>query len=77
MKATIEHTDLFCGELNYCWVNRATIDVDGLSDRQVVQRLKKEIGLNGARARKVIECGDYAQYKLDGLHQAFIITYEY
>ena len=77
MRATIEHTDTFGYELNYCWVNRASIECDGLSHLQIVRRLKKAIGIDGLKARKTIECGDYIQYKLDGLFQAFIITFEH
>lgn len=76
MKATIEHTDLFCGEANYCWLNRASIETEGLTDNQIIRRLKKKIGLNGLRSRLIIESGDYKQYKIDGLCQTFFIIYE-
>ncbi len=77
MKATIEHTDLFGGELNYCWVNRASIECDGLTPLKIVRRLKKAIGIDGLKARRTYDSGDYIQYKLDGLHQAFVIYIEY
>lgn len=77
MKARIEYTDLFCGQANYNWCERAEIDCEGLSHLQVVRRLKKLVGLDGVKAIKVVQCGDYFQYKIVGICQTFFIIYEY
>ncbi|QEP52831.1 hypothetical protein AMP1_4 [Burkholderia phage AMP1] len=41
----IEVTDTFGGEANYCWVRRYSIEVrDSTSTKQIVRRVKREIG---------------------------------
>ena len=50
-KAFGEYTDTCAGEANYAWVRKAEIDAEGLSNLQVVARLRKALGLNGARGR--------------------------
>ena len=77
MKVTIEHTDLYCGSANYSWLNRASIDSDGLTDNQITRRLKKKIGINVLKSRLMFDDGNSKQYKIDGLNQTFFITYGY
>lgn len=52
MKYDIEYTDTFAGQANYCWVKRATLMVcDDASNRAIVRRAKRELGLNGIAGR--------------------------
>ena len=45
-----EYTDTFGGEANYCWVRRAKLELpQGISDRTLVRRAKKALGLSGLR----------------------------
>ena len=54
MKFTAELTDLFCGEANYGWVNRAEFTLpDSASDLAIVRKAKAELGLSGTRCRRV------------------------
>ena len=51
MQWDIEVTDTFGGEANYCWVRRETLELpSGLSDRAIVRRAKRAMGLAGVRA---------------------------
>lgn len=48
----VEYTDTFCGLANYCWVKRTELELPvGLSDREVMRRAKKSVGLTGLRGR--------------------------
>lgn len=48
----VEYTDTFGGEANYCWVNRDTLELPiGLSDKAIMRRAKKAMGLSGMRGR--------------------------
>jgi hypothetical protein len=53
MRYEIIVTDTFGGELNYCWVKSATIEVpDDASDITLVKRAKKAVGYSGVRMAK-------------------------
>ena len=78
MRAYIEITDLFCGQANYCWAKRFELDdIEGLTNNQVIRRLKKAADLNGVRWRKVAECGDYMQFNFVGWYATAFIIWEY
>ena len=78
MKATIEITDLYAGESNYSWVKRFELEsTEGLTQNQVIRRLKKLADLNGVRWRKVAECGDYMQFNFVGWYATAFIVWEY
>lgn len=48
----VEYTDTFAGEANYCWVKRYELELPTkLSDRAIMQRIKKVAGLSGERGR--------------------------
>jgi hypothetical protein len=50
-----EYTDTFGGEANYSWVKRADFQLpQNASDRQIVARAKRELGLNGVRCRRFL-----------------------
>lgn len=52
MKYTIEVTDTFGGEANYCFCNRQELIVDDdVSDLAIVRRAKKMAGWSGLRCR--------------------------
>ncbi len=51
IKASAEMTDTFGGEANYCWVRRVSIEAN--TEAGAIRRVKKELGLNGHRCRKV------------------------
>jgi hypothetical protein len=67
MAYEVEYTDTFCGEANYCWVVRATVDMPDIThycsdgsigtnyrsfDRELVRRAKKVLGLSGVRCKR-------------------------
>lgn len=44
----IEHTDTFGGEPNYCWVNRASIEIpEKYSSSWIVRKVKEHMGWTG------------------------------
>lgn len=50
MSYSVEYTDTFGGEANYCWVRRATINApDNASRALIMRRAKAAVGLSGAR----------------------------
>ena len=62
MKALIEYTDTFGGEANYCWVNRFDFDCDGMSNRAIIRKAKKMLGLQGVRSVRGWDNEDIARY---------------
>jgi len=73
MKIAYEHTDTFSGEANYCWVNRGTVDVpENASDRLVMRRVKKALGLSGVRGRVDNYGEQVAFYPYGVCHVVFI-----
>ena len=59
MKIRAEFTDTYGGEANYAWVRKARFEVpDNLSDRAIVRRAKKALGLEGIRATRRENYGD-------------------
>lgn len=58
-----EYTDTFAGEANYSWVRRATLEIPrGTSDRAIMRRAKKALGLSGLRG-KTYSNGDYWEFR--------------
>lgn len=62
MIASVEYTDLFAGEANYCWVRRFDFDAAGMSDLQIVRRAKSELGISGKRSKHGWDGEDMARY---------------
>ena len=62
MIAHVEYTDLFGGEANYCWVKRFDFDCTGMTDLQIIRRVKSELGISGNRALHSINQCDLARY---------------
>lgn len=51
-KYSVEMTDTFGGEANYCWVQRALIDAPSdASSRLLIRRAKRALGLTPCRHR--------------------------
>lgn len=58
-----EYTDTFGGEANYSWVRRATLEIPrDTSDRAIMRRAKKALGLSGLRGRTYSN-GDYWEFR--------------
>ena len=63
MEYQAEWTDTYGGEANYSWVRRATIEADGgVSDRAILRRAKKDLGLTGLRGRTYYH-GDMIEFR--------------
>jgi hypothetical protein len=76
LNVRVEHTDTFCGEANYSWVNRHEFEaLDNASRRTLVRRAKAECGLTNEQC-DVVEWGDEITIKPRGLHQIVFITCE-
>ena len=59
MKVFAEFTDTYGGEANYAWVRKARFEApDNLSDRAIVRRAKKALGVEGVRATRRENYGD-------------------
>lgn len=52
MTAQVELTDTFGGEANYSWVKRCEFDCEGMTDRQIILKAKKELDISGIRHKK-------------------------
>lgn len=50
--AKVELTDTFNGEANYSWIRRWEFDCKGMSDYQIMRKVKKLIGWNGVQTKK-------------------------
>ena len=79
MKTVIQYevTDTFCGEANYSWVKRGTIDTkegEEFSDLAAVRRVKKAIGWNGVKCRTETY-GDDITLRPIGVNQVCFITF--
>lgn len=70
---TIEHTDTFGGEANYCWVKRWHTERD-LNDAQLVRLAKKLTGLTGVPCRKE-SFGDLTALYPRGICQVVFIAW--
>ena len=62
MRAYIEYTDLFGGEANYAWAKRFDFDCTGMTDKQIIRRAKKQLGISGKRAAHSFNQCDLARY---------------
>ncbi len=71
---TIEHTDTFQGESNYCWVNRWHCKAE-LTDKQAVRLAKKLAGLTGHRC-EVSYYGDMIDIRPRRMCQVIFVGYD-
>lgn len=70
---TIEHTDTFGGEANYCWAKRWNTAKE-MTDLQLVRLAKKLTGLTGIRCRKE-DMGDCIALYPSRICQVVYISY--
>ncbi len=71
-----EYTDTYGGEANYSWVRRASFTASAsLSDREIVRRAKKELGLTGLRCKRN-DFGEMIELRPQGQATVVFITYE-
>jgi hypothetical protein len=50
-KFTVEYTDTFGGEANYCWVKRVEFTLEVYTKRKAIRKAKALVGLTGVRGR--------------------------
>lgn len=75
MTVTVEYTDTFGGEANYCWVRRAYIrDTSKLTTRQIMLRVKAWAGLTGHRCN-VCHYGDMIELRPLGLCRVIFVNW--
>ena len=65
MTATIELTDLFCGQANYSWCKREVFDTEGMTERQIIREARKLIDITGAKTIKS-DYGDSIRWDFAG-----------
>lgn len=52
MTAQVELTNTLGGEADYSWVKRAEFNCEGMTDRQIILKAKKELDISGIRHKK-------------------------
>lgn len=76
MAFKIEVTDTFGGEANYCWVDRATLDIpDDATRRQIILAAKAFAGWTGHRC-EVDEHGDDYTIRPRGMCEIAFVTWD-
>ena len=74
MTYNLELTDTFCGEANYSWVKRDTLDMpDNASRRMIVRRAKAWAGMTGQRC-EVYDSGDMIDVRPRGHCVVLFVT---
>jgi hypothetical protein len=64
-------TDTFGGELNYSWVEYRTVMIDDYtSDRALIRRVKKLLGVSHVKHVKTIDTFDFLRIDLVGTNVA-------
>ena len=79
MKTVIQYelTDTYCGEANYSWIKRGTIDTregEEFSDTAAIRRVKKALGWEGWRCSKS-SYGDMIELRPSGACLVCFITF--
>lgn len=73
----VEYTDTFGGEANYCWVERAELNLPvGISRAALARRAKAAMGLSGARGRGYHN-GDMYEFRPYGSCTVMFVTTRY
>ena len=76
MKMNIEVTDTFCGEPNYCWVERYSVSMpDDASDLAVMRKAKELCGYSGLRGRTFND-GDTIEFRPYRLCQVMFVSFD-
>lgn len=77
VKFTVEYTDTFGGEANYCWVKRAEFTLDGAASRTAILRKAKALmGLSGVKGR-LDDYGDSYAFRPYGSCTVLFVNTEY
>ncbi|KRR21691.1 hypothetical protein [Bradyrhizobium retamae] len=72
---SVEYTDTFGGEANYCWVKRETLTLPvGATDRQIMRAAKLAMGLNAVRGRLESHGDGFAFYPYRSATVMFVQT---
>ena len=73
MKYYYEMTDTFGGEANYSWVRRGEVELpEGASNLMLVRRVKKALGLEGVRCKRLDYGDQIALYPVGSCTVIFI-----
>jgi hypothetical protein len=76
MKISVTHTDTFCGEANYGWVNFHNFyGNDEMSQRSIVRKAKSLVGMTGVKA-DTYDYGDSITIKPRGYNQVIFVDFE-
>jgi len=70
-KYNYEQTDTFAGESNYSWVKRGQVKAKSMLG--AVRKVKKQLGLNGAKCSKQ-DFGDMVALRPQGFCQVVFIN---
>jgi hypothetical protein len=72
----VEYTDTFCGEANYCWVNRATVKLSEHADQSRIMRAAKAaVGLTGMRGCTYWH-GDEGEFRPSGMCTILFVRFD-
>lgn len=71
---TVEYTDTFGGEANYCWVKRATFTLDSYTNRTIIRKAKALMGLTNVRGRTE-DYGDMLKFTPYKSNTVMFVTY--
>ena len=71
---SVEYTDTFGGEANYCWVERRTFEAPAnTSTRALMRKAKQLVGLTGVRGR-VEDYGDEMRFYPYGMATVMFVS---
>ena len=77
IKYTVEYTDTFGGEANYCWVQRDSFTMDDTASRTAILRKAKSLmGLSGVKGR-LDDYGDSYAFRPYGSCTVLFVNAEY
>ena len=74
---SVEYTDTFGGDANYCWVRRSTITVPvNASQALIMRRAKAAVCITGARG-SVSDLGDWYDFRPYGSATVMFVSFDY
>jgi len=76
VKFTVEYTDTFNGEANYCWVKRAEFTMDNYTNRKIIRKAKALMGLTNVRG-VTEDYGDSYAFRPYGMCTVLFVNTEY
>lgn len=72
VKLSLEKTDTFAGEANYCWVNRAVIECQD-TQWHISRAVKEWAGWTGIKC-ELTDYGDTQEYRPRGICQVLFVS---